>query len=86
VFSHYCDAIFLVYLVQGDGQTGEIPGSPVLTVVLALGRGLGADRSFFASERCAEYGIFCRIQPSARRLMAEGCLSSGNECERAHVA
>jgi hypothetical protein len=50
------------------------------------GSGLGADRSFFASERCAEDRKFSRIQPSTRRLMAEECLSEGNECERVHDA
>jgi hypothetical protein len=46
----------------------------------------GADRSFLSSERCGEDRNFCRIQPSTRRLMAEECLSEGNESERVHDA
>ena len=48
----------------GPANTMGAPGAIVGPV-------LGADRSFLASERCAEDRKFCRIQPPNRRLMAE---------------
>jgi len=58
VFSHYCDAIFPVYLVRATAKPGEFLGSPPLTAVLTSGSGLGADPSCFAGECCAEDGKF----------------------------
>jgi hypothetical protein len=44
--------------VQGHRKAGRIPGGSVLTIVLGLRGGLGADRSFLTSEGCASIDAF----------------------------